>query len=217
MKTLFYITITFIALILTSCSKDDNYVGSGNMVSEYRNVDSFTKVSSESTFKINIHQGTTQSVEVIADDNIMNKVRTVVSNNELKIYLSEGNYKDITIEVNITMPNLNGLKNIGSGNITVFDLISEGNIDIDNSGSGDISIAGQINTMNIRNEGSGSINGFQFMSTNCDIEIIGSGNCEVYCTNNLDVDIEGGGNVYYKGNPLINSSISGSGSIIDSN
>jgi len=217
MKTNLLLPILLLAILISSCTKDDDYIGSGSTITETRDVSSFTKVKSEGTFIVNIYQGTEQSVEVTADDNIMNKVRTTVSNNELKLYLSDGNYTDVTLEVNITVPNLNGLKNSGIGDITVFDVSYTDNFNIDNSGSGDITIKGQVSELDIRNEGSGIIYADQLISTNCKIKILGSGNCEVFCTNNLDVDIEGSGNVYFKGNPSINTNISGSGSVIDSN
>ena len=91
MRKLLLIAITIIAI--TSCSKD-NYTGSGNTISEFRTVDAFTKISSNGTFILNITQGSTLSLEIIADDNIIDKVTTRVSNDKLEIYLENGNYKN---------------------------------------------------------------------------------------------------------------------------
>jgi hypothetical protein len=43
------------------------------------------------------------------------------------------------------------------------------------------------------------------------------GDCEVHVLNELNVTITGVGIVYYKGNPTINSSVTGMGQFIDSN
>ena len=214
MRRLFLIAI--IAITLASCSKDD-YTGSGNTVSEFRDVHLFTKINSEGTFVVNITQGPTQSLEIIADDNIINRVKTIVSNDQLKIYLEDGNYKNTYLEANITLPDLKSIKNEGTGDITVFELQSAGTMEIENIGTGNIAIAGYTDNLTIVKEGSGTINCAEFMAANIDLHIEGSGDSEVYCTESLNVNIEGSGNVYYKGSPSVTIDISGSGQVIPMN
>jgi len=214
MRRLFLIAI--IAITLASCSKDD-YTGSGNTVSEFRDVHLFTKINSEGTFVVNITQGPTQSLEIIANDNIIGRVKTTVSDGRLKIYLEDGNYKNTYLEANITMADLNGIKNEGTGDITVFELQSAGTMEIENIGTGNIAIAGYTDNLTIVKEGSGTINCAEFMAANIDLRIDGSGDSEVYCTESLNVNIEGSGNVYYKGSPSVTIDISGSGQVIPMN
>ena len=214
MRRLFVIAIT--AITLASCSKDD-YTGSGNTVSEFRDVNLFTKISSEGTFVVNITQGPTQSLEIIADDNIIGRVKTTVSDGQLKLYLEDGNYKNTYLEANITVADLNGIKNEGTGDITVFELQNTGIMEIENIGTGNIAIAGYTDNLTIINEGSGTINCAEFMAANVELRIEGSGDSEVYCTESLKVNIEGSGNVYYKGSPSMIIDISGSGQVIPMN
>ncbi|MGB5205366.1 head GIN domain-containing protein [Eudoraea sp.] len=214
MRRLFLIAITTITL--ASCAKDD-YTGSGNTVSEFRDVNLFTKISSEGTFVVNITQGPTQSLEIIADDNIIGRVKTTVSDGQLKIYLDDGNYKNIYLEANITVADLNGIKNEGIGDITVFELQNTGIMEIENKGTGNIAIAGYTDNLTIVNVGSGTINCAEFMAANVDLRIEGSGDSEVYCTESLKVNIEGSGSVYYKGSPSMIIDISGSGQVIPMN
>ncbi len=202
--------------VLLSCSKDD-ITGSGNLTSQMRDVEYFTKVKSEGIFKVNIIQGEMQSVEVIADNNILNKVNTRVVDEELRLYLDDGNYQGISLEVNITALRINGLKNSGAGIINVYDVDETGAFEVNNSGSANIFIDGSANSLDIKNEGSGSIMSFDFSVNECHVKIQGSGNVEVSCADYLNLDIEGSGNVYYKGNPIIDADISGSGQIIDDN
>jgi hypothetical protein len=214
MRTVLFVVFTL--LILSSCSKDD-YSGSGNTISELREVSAFAKISSEGTFVVNITQGSKQYVEVIADDNIINRVKTAVSGDQLKIYLEDGNYQNIYLEVNITVPDLTEIKNEGIGNITVYELQSTGNMNIENVGSANISMAGYVDNLYIKNEGSGTIKCADLMSAKVEVSIEGSGDCEVYCTENLKVWIEGSGNVNYLGNPVIELNVSGSGKVIPMN
>ncbi len=214
MRTVLF--VAFALLILSSCSKDD-YSGSGNTISEFREISAFSKISTEGTFIVNISQGSKQSLEVIADDNIINRVKTAVSGDQLKIYLEDGNYKNIYLEVNITVPGLNEIKNEGTGNITVFELESTGNMNIENVGSGNISMAGYVDNLYIKNEGTGIIKCAELMAAKVEVSIEGSGDCEVYCTEYLNVRIEGSGNVYYLGNPITELNVTGSGRVIPMN
>lgn len=201
-----------------SCSNDDLIIGSGSPTSEFRSVSNFSKINSEGVFDITITQGSVQSVEIIADDNIIHKVKTNVVSNELRLYLDDdNNYRDIILEVNIIVPSINSVKNSGVGNISILDVDTINNFNVLNSGTGTISIAGAAESLTLENEGSGKFNGFQFSVSTCDVEIIGSGDCEVNAINQLHVDIEGSGDIYYKGSPDIDANISGSGKIINAN
>ena len=218
MKNLVILPVVLLLTLISSCSRDTIY-GSGDMVSEFRDVDYFTKLSSEGVFDVNITQGTSQSIEIIANDNIIHKVKTRVVNNELKLYLDSDNdtYRDIILQANIVVTRLNGLKNSGTGNIYAYNIEEEGSFSIGNSGTADITAEGSASSLNAKNEGSGEIFGFDFFVEDCSIDIEGSGSVEISCSENLDVDIEGSGNVYYKGNPTIDTTISGSGSVLNEN
>jgi len=190
-------SICILLFSITSCTKDA-IVGSGTPISEFRNVADFTKVSSEGVFEVTITQGDFQSVEIIADDNLIHRVKTEVVDNELRLYLDDRNYKNISLKANITTQRINGIKNTGIGNIMISNVDESGNF-------------------NVYNSGTGKFKGFQFVVSNCNAEIIGSGDCEVNPTNTLNVAIEGSGDVFYKGSPVIEVKISGSGKVINAN
>lgn len=219
MKTLKFLPIFILLMLSTSCSTDDDTLfGSGVLTAETRSVNFFEKVSSEGVFEVIITQGTYQSVEVTADDNIIGQIKTRVFNDELELYLDDAyNYRNITIRVTIVTTSLNSVSNSGTGNMSIYDIEENGTFTIDNSGTGDIAINGITNNFKITNEGTGDIYGFDFFTENCTIGIQGSGSVEVSCSNLLEVDIEGSGNVYYKGNPTTDISIEGSGNVINSN
>ena len=215
MKKLFFIPIILVA-VLMSCT-DDPIFGSGNLTSEIREVDYFTKVKSDGVFEINIIQGSIQSVEITGDNNIMSRVKTKVVNNELRLYLEGDSYRNISLKADIIVTRLNGIKNSGVGNIYAYDINESGNFKIFNSGSANILLEGRAQSVDVKNEGSGNFLGFDFEVNDGVVENVGSGDIEVHCNEELDVKIKGSGNVYYKGNPTLNVSISGSGNVIQSN
>lgn len=218
MKHLFVVPILLVFALFYSCSDEETISGSGQLITESRDVDFFTKVRSEGIFEVTITQGSSKLLEVTADDNIMNQVRTRVINNELQLYLDDDyNYSGITIRANITTTSLNALVNSGVGHMQVHDVDESGSFSIYNSGTGDISIDGSAANLSITDEGTGDIRAFDFFVENCSIDIEGSGSVYIHCSDNLDINIEGSGNVHYKGSPAINTSIIGSGQVIDAN
>ena len=207
-----------IFMLFISCDTDETINGSGNLITETRGATPFTKVSSEGVFEVTIIQGATQSVEITADDNVIGRVKTRVVNDELQLYLDDDySYSGITLRANISATRLNGLFNSGAGNMTVTDVDEDGAFSVGNFGSGNISIEGSASSLNIVDEGSGNIGAFDFLVADGTVNIEGSGVAEVNCSDNLDVVIQGSGIVYYKGNPSVNSSISGSGRVVDAN
>lgn len=217
MKTAIQLVVVLLFMTSTLSCSEDHFFGSGEPISEMREVNSFSKVSSEGVFEVTIIQGTTQSVEIIADDNIIHKVKTKVVNNELRLYLDNDNYRNISLEANITVTKLNGLKNYGTGNIYAYDIFEEEEFTIQNSGSADILFEGSAASLDVKNEGSGNILGFNFLANDSHLNIEGSGNIEVTCSNTIDITIYGSGNLYYKGSPTIDADINGSGQIVNSN
>lgn len=218
MKILNILPILVLSLFIASCSSDDDIIhGSGNLSTETRELDSFNQVSSLGVFDVSITQGSSQSVEIIADDNIIHHVNTIVEDGQLKLSLDDDNYRNISLQANIVVERINGITNSGVGDITISNVDESGSFNIFNSGTGNISIQGTAESLAIENEGTGKFKGFLFTVSDCEIEIIGSGDCEVNVTNTLDVDIAGSGDVHYKGSPSLNTTISGSGSIVNAN
>ena len=204
-------------MFLVSCTDDDKFNGSGNLVTETREVNEFSRVSSEGVFEVNITADESQLVEVTSDDNVMQYVKTTVSSNQLSLYLKDGNYGNITLKANIKVADLNGIANSGTGNINAINVDEEAEFNVVNSGTANITIQGESDGLEIMNEGTGDFKGFDFEVNSCQVENIGSGDIQVNCNESLDIIITGSGNVYYKGHPSINVNISGSGKVIDAN
>ncbi len=214
MKKVVIILVVISSLI--GCSEDE-FIGSGHTISEIRNVNYFNEVSSEGTFSVTITIGDEQTVEIIADNNIMRNVRTDVVNGKLKLHLADGNYNNVHLEAHITVLDLKEIENAGAGDMRIYNNTGAEIFKAINSGSANIYLEGSCDNLDILNEGSGNIFGFNMLAENCTIKIKGSGEVEVSCESNLDVKIEGSGSVYYRGNPSIDVNISGSGEVINNN
>jgi len=239
--TRFFVSIIAIVSILTLFSSCKKMVGSGPTVSETRNHSGFSGVDLSINATVNITQDNTYSVEVIAQQNILDILRTHVDGSTLCIGYEKPNLfvkatKDIII--NIHMPAVNSLDVSGSGEVNGINAFTASSCSMNVSGSGDISLnsleaqsidskisgsgnvtihAGSSNTLDSKISGSGDMDLINVVAKDVETTTSGSGKTKVHATQNLDVQISGSGNVYYRGTPSVNTSISGSGKLIHQN
>lgn len=205
----------------------------GQMQKEERNVATFTSVDLAISANVYLTQGSAQKVVVEASDEDLKKVVTEVSNGHLKIKTDGWRVNLKTVNVYITLSDLEGIGLSGSGNITAdgafkcgsLDLAisGSGNIKMDNltatkvetaiSGSGNISLAGsgKAESLEIAISGSGDVNAENFECGKVAAHISGSGNCRVNASDTLEGHVSGSGDIYYKGKARLDIRISGSG------
>jgi Putative auto-transporter adhesin, head GIN domain len=238
MKKITTIVAAFILsiLIFSSCKKDTVF-GSGPIETQERTVSSFTKVRTEGDIDVIISQSTLQKVVVSDYSNLINDIETIVVGDELFIrYRNNKNVSNSKSKVTITMPTLNAVYTSGSADINVngtfavpntFAATTRGSGDIVLNaitaidlnvivvGSGDVSVTNSTTkNTNINVDGSGDVNAFGLQADNATVEVRGSGDAEVSATILLNAIIRGSSDIYYRGNPTINKTITGSGSVI---
>ena len=198
------IQLTIVAIIIAglmaqSCEKLNTRIeGVGAITTNTLQVDDFNSIELLGADDVFISYGTEQEVTVTGHPNIISRIQTDVSNGTWFIELERGSYGAYELTYYITVPDLEEVRNIGSGNVSVSDPIS-------------------VDQMKVSILGSGSFFGFPLTASACQVDIMGSGECEVTVNNDLDVVIEGSGSVYYKGSPIIHEDISGSGRVVNAN
>jgi len=206
--------------------------GSGNIITQEREVSEFSKVHLKGSGKVFLTPGKKQSLEIKTDDNIMPLIETDVSGKKLTISHGKHHLRPTVFEVFITVKNLKGVAISGSGDISgtgrfvtdtfYAEISGSGDVDLEVetsklaskiSGSGAIRLAGKAQDYTVSISGSGEINAFDVQAETVSVKISGSGDCRVHAAESLDAKISGSGDVYYRGRPQINTKISGSGSL----
>jgi len=235
------ITLLFASIALlfgTSSCLDEVFIdGNGISKTEVRNAEGFNEVVSAGDFHVTVVPGSSYSVEVTAESNLLPYIETDVNGNTLKIRtrgihsLRQNN----PIEISVTTPVLKGLSISGSGYIKTGSFLSD-NFNIAVSGSGDIEteldadvikanvsgsgiifLSGITNRTSFVISGSGKIKSYNLEQQNCQTTISGSGDVYVNASQTIDANISGSGRVYYINHPVVHTSISGSGSVVDKN
>lgn len=215
MKTLF---ATFLLLVtLTAFSQNR----------ETRDVADFDEVVMRLSGKVYIKLGTKNEVILEGDEDVLEKVLLDVKGSRWSWRSSR-----TSLNVYITVKELNGASVSGFGDIIGQDVFKSdgfrvsvsgsGNIeleldakDVDSriSGSGNIELSGSAEYSKLGMSGSGKYLAEEMKVDDCEISISGSGRASVNTQESLDVRISGGGSVYYRGRPSVNSSVSGSGRV----
>lgn len=231
------VAVAAIMLLFTSCIEDYIIRGNGIPESEYRLVSEFSSVSSEGNFQVHITSGDAHEVLVKSESNLLPYILTDVEGRNLRIRVQgiHNLMSQLPIEVYITVPEISGIVQSGSGVITTgwfegesFSMVVSGSGSINTSldadfvetvlsGSGNLHVAGQTEDASLVLSGSGRIDALDLEVSSCDAKISGSGDIWVDVEDYLKAVISGSGNVIYSGSPVIETVVSGSGGVFHKN
>jgi hypothetical protein len=221
-----------VILALTGCNA--RVTGSGDLITETREVSNFDAIVLSGSGEVVVTQGESESLSIESDDNIMEHVESKVENGTLKLGFKTGiNFISPThLVFQVGVVELSNLSISGSGEIEsdmidttrlVTKVSGSGDILISEltasevlaeiSGSGEIYLAGNAAAQDVSISGSGKYLAGELCGPSVKVSISGSGDATVCATETLDSTISGSGDVSYYGRPTINTSGSGSGSI----
>lgn len=212
--------------------------GSGRSASESRDLAEFQAIVLSGSMDLVVRQGTGQSVQVAADDNLLPLLETVVETTShgatLQVRWKKGSSMTTRskVLVSVLVPRLTALVANGSGDLRVeqfstpvFNLsltgsgdakltgLSAGELGISISGSGDVGGTGTVAKITISIAGSGDVHLTEMAADDVSVSIAGSGDATVNASKTLSVSIAGSGDVTYTGNAALKSRVAGSGSV----
>ncbi|HEV7745739.1 MAG TPA: head GIN domain-containing protein [Pyrinomonadaceae bacterium] len=189
-----------------------NVSGSGNRKTEKRNVGSFSSISTEGAFDIEVVCQKPQDIEIKGDDNILPLVSTEISNNVLHIKSLRGYSVAEPITLKISVPDLEGISSAGAGTIEVTGIKNE-KLTINANGAPTIRASGETKTLKIDAVGAGKLDTHKLRAARVEVEAKGVASVEVYAREQLDVNISGPSHVIYQGDAAVHKSVIGPGSV----
>lgn len=208
-------TLLLILLVsmMAACHHGLNQVsGSGNRQKQKRDVGSFTSISTNGAFHIEVVAQKPAALEIEADDNILPLVHMEVSNNVLHIKPGQSYSVREPIIIRIAVPNLEGITSNGAGKIDVDGLNNE-KFEIDLNGATAIRVSGETKLVDIDTNGAGKIDTSKLRAARAVVESKGVSRVEVHAAEQLDVNVSGPSSVVYSGDPVVNKTVNGPGSV----
>lgn len=227
MNFIFYLMI---CLSSSGCSLN----GSGTVITESRNVETFTGIELKCSANVYLKQGNEQSVKIEAEGNLIQFISTTISDKKLIIKDDKNLPYTRPVNVYITVKEICLLDLSGSGNIVmrnVFNcssmnfrisgsgdiraMVMTNNLTATNNGSGSMSINGSSKIIDVRVNGSGNIDADGLKAMNGKVSLTGSGNTKIDVEQDLNASITGSGNLYITAEPeSMNANVTGSGKVL---
>lgn len=217
MKRSFFASLVLI-LIVSTVSSCKFIVGEGPVTEKDFDLESFRSVELDGSFDVQITQGAEQKVLVVGNQNIIENLEMKVVNDMLYLSLEPGNYLDYDLEVRLTVPTIEDVRLLGSGDIKVGTFVQLQDLKIVLDGSGDIKSEGVLESsgkMDVVLEGSGDID-LKLKANHLKVELEGSGDIDLSGTaTSLVAALDGSGDIKAYGLESVEceASLDGSGSI----
>jgi len=237
MTTLARIAVALLmSIFMTSCNMDINFgngiKGNGVIAEESRKVtEDFTNVSASEGIQVFVTQAKNFSIEVEADENIIDLIGTDIKNGKLRIHAIE-NIGHATKKVYVSLPEIATLRsssgaqlkaentiasnrlsiNASSGALIAAD-IDATDVQIDASSGANLDLSGSADAAEIDGSSGANIKAKDLSTKACDASASSGANVTVHALETLKADASSGGNIAYKGDPSVSKNKSVSGSV----
>jgi len=236
MRKLQIIIIVLLIAGSSSCiiSHNETIYGSGNVVTEERDIGEFTGLKVSSGIDVVIRQGNEISLELEADDNLHDVIITEVVDNTLKIKALKNIRKARSKKVYLVYEELNSIRISSAGDVTGentlqtdklnIDLSSAGdlnleveaeNITCDISSAGDVKLSGKAGVLVASWSSAGDLHAYELSTRKAEVSCSRAGDARVYASEEFNLRSSSAGSIYYKGDGRVaNSHTSSAGSIV---
>src|SRR5688572_5582989 len=187
--------------------------GSGNVTSETRDVSGFHGVDVSGVFDVEIVAQKEFSVQVEADDNLLEYIKTEVDDGILEISTSRKIKSSEMLKVRIGAPDIDNLSTSGVAKISLVDLKNEG-LKVDSSGASKMTLAGETDKLMIDVSGAAKIDAEGLRSRAASVDSSGASKISVFATDSVRVKASGASKITYTGGATdVVSKTSGAGSV----
>jgi Putative auto-transporter adhesin, head GIN domain len=211
--------------------------GSGNVITQDRTVDAFSGVSlSAIPGIVYVEQADQASIQVVADDNLVNLVQTAVVDGTLFVKLDSGGKIVLPtkpVAVQVGGPRIQHLHVEGKGKMEVraikadeFSIYVNGigdikggsitarKVRIEFNGIGNCVLSGSSEEQDVIVNGIGKYNGAELDTQKTHVVVSGIGDIDVRVKEELTVQLSGRGKVKYYGNPKVTSNVARPGIVM---
>jgi hypothetical protein len=198
-------------------------VGSGNLETENYTFTNFTQVEISSAFEFQITQSSSYSINVTADDNVIDYVQVSQEGQTLKIRVGTiRSFTRVTLKAFVSMPQLGGLTVSGASRGTVSDFsstedlditvsgasrvtgdITAGDVEFDVSGASTIQLEGSANDIIATVSGASLFKLDDFIVNDADVNISGASTGTINLNGRLDANVSGASTLLYIGDPTM--------------
>ena len=174
--------------------------GSGQTGTEVRELSGFRKIDASGVFQVEIVAQKDFSVEVEADDNLLQYITTEVRRGVLKLETERKFNTSNPIRVRISAPDIEGIESSGAANVVLTGLNNAG-LEIDSSGASKIKVSGETAKLVVDVSGATQVDAVGLAAENANVEASGASTVELLVNGNLKTNASGASTIRYAGSP----------------
>jgi hypothetical protein len=187
--------------------------GSGNIQIQKRDVSGFSNVKAGGAITVDIAAQREFGVEVEADDNLLEFIKTEVKGDTLKIYTDGSISTRNPIRVRISMPQIESFDVSGASTGSLTNIKNE-SLTIDASGASKIKVDGEAKELIVDLSGASRLDAENLKAEDVRVDASGASSATVVALNDLNADASGASNIRYSGEPKnVKKSSSGASSV----
>lgn len=187
--------------------------GSGVKETESRRPEPFSALRVSGKIRARVLCGCPQGVSVTTDDNLLQYLDTRVRNGELSVGFNRSVSSKTGVELEVSLPKLEGLAISGAGEVSISDAESD-ELCIGVSGAAEVGVSGKADTLRLKISGAGKIHAAELAADKASVRITGAGSVELRAEKELNVRISGAGSVRCAGQPgKVEKHITGAGRV----
>lgn len=196
-----------------SFSFGESLKGSGVIKSETRQTAEFKGVDAGGIFNVEVTLGKGFGVEVEADDNLLEHIRTEVRGGVLKIETAKRLKSDSPIRVRVSAPDLETVEVSGASKMSVTG-VNNAALKIDTSGASQLKVDGFTSNLTVDISGASKIEASNLKAENASVDASGASSVNLFVTGRLVSEASGASKIAYEGTPSsVDKNASGAGRI----
>jgi len=224
MKIFSLASLATITVLLSGCvvNIQDSITGNGNVVKQTRDISNFNSLKVGSGIDVFLTQGDNRTLEVEADENLQDWIKTEVSGNELHIFTEKSIRFAKTKKVYVTCKTLERIEISSAGDVTGVTPFTADKLDIDMSSAGDLkfeveadeikisissagnaNLKGKTNILKADLSSAGDLNAYDLEAKSGDVSVSSAGSARVFVTEEATFQSSSAGDISYRGEPRI--------------
>jgi hypothetical protein len=214
-----YLLFSFLAigLFLTSACDNDQNEGSGNVITDDRTTSTFSAIEVDDAFEVTIRQGADHQVLISSDDNIISRINTSTTNGVLTVTLSNGSYRNTTLRVEVTAPQLDRIELGDAIRGELIDFVSANDLIISINDATKLDMSGFAPKLELNVNDASQVNGFNFTTSTCNTSVRDASKVELTVTDRLEGSLRDASTFRFRGSPEQAVEVSDGSSVIDAN
>ncbi len=198
--------------VATPGQNGDAVNGSGTVVTETRNLETFDTIELRIPADMRVTVGKPTPLTIKTDDNVMSLIRVEVRNGKLVISSDREFKAKSAPNITVTVAKLRAVEVVGAGDMWVSKL-DNARLSVGVTGAGDVHLSGKTTDLAVAATGAGDINAYALQAKTAAATLTGAVDVRLSVSKSLSVTITGPADLHYKGNPKVTKTIIGDGDV----